>query len=300
MDFQTCFCVLVTYNPDHDRLTKALRSIALNTPHILVVDNASQQPASVHHLCRSVSDTIMFIGLETNLGIAGAQNKGIAEALVQGADSIWFSDQDSIYPFGYLHQLLQGLADAPEPVAAIGPIYIDEGRGQLQPLVRFDFFSSKHPPKSGLNHVAHVISSGMVVTTQALKQVGWMKQELFIDWVDMEWCWRAHNLHGLAILVHGDVCMSHILGDKHVKIFNHKIVLRSPVRHYYMIRNALYLSIWSRSLHLGQRLELFAKAWLWSAVFTYLARGERLQNLHYCTRGLRDGFLRIMGHISIK
>jgi rhamnosyltransferase len=295
MDVQTCWCVLITFNPEHERLEQALHSILLNTPNLLVVDNASQQQSAVQALCHKMSVSIGFVGLQRNGGIAEAQNRGIAQALAKGASHIWFSDQDSIYPSDYLVPLLQGLADAPMPVAAIGPLYLDEGRGRVQPLVRFDFFSSKHAPRLGLNPVAHVISSGMVVPANVLKLVGGMAQELFIDWVDMEWCWRAHKLHGLVTLVHGGVCMSHRLGDRHVTVLGRKIVLRSPVRHYYMVRNAMYLALWSPSLHAGQRLELFAKACIWSTVFTCIARGQRLQNLQLCLRGLRDGFLRDMG-----
>ena len=295
MDVQNCFCLLITYNPDHDRLVQALQSIRLNTSNILVVDNGSLKQSDVQELCKNVSDSISFIGLEFNAGIAGAQNIGITHALTEGARYIWFSDQDSVYPSNYLTPMLQGLVNAAVPVAAIGPLYFDEGRGQLQPLVSFDFFSRKHAPKPGLNSVAHVISSGMVVPAKTFELVGLMAHDLFIDWVDMEWCWRAYNLHGLVTLVHGDVSMSHRLGDKHVNLFGFKIVLRSPVRHYYMVRNALYLAMWSRSLHWGQRLELFTKSWFWTVAFICLARGERMKNLRHCVRGLRDGWLKFMG-----
>ena len=292
-------CVVVTYNSDIRRLGLTLKSILVNTPHILVVDNNSSNQTEIEAQCRNLSGTIEFMPLQGNMGIAYAQNMGISKLLSRAAELVWFSDQDSIYPKDYLIHMEKALAQANAQtlgkVAAIGPLFLDEGRAEVQPVVLFDGFSTKHDAKPGLNEAAHIISSGMLVPVDALRQVGGMAENLFIDWVDMEWCWRARRRHGLRTWVSGDVCMLHQLGDTNVRFMGRKLVLRNPSRHYYMVRNAVWLALWSDVLHLGQRVELFVKALLWTVAFAALGRGARWQHLKFCVQGLNDGLWRRMG-----
>jgi len=44
-----------------------------------------------------------------------------------------------------------------------------------------------------------------------------MNEDLFIDWVDFEWCWRARK-KGYKIIGNANVVITHQLGDAAVTI----------------------------------------------------------------------------------
>jgi rhamnosyltransferase len=73
-----------------------------------------------------------------------------------------------------------------------------------------------------------------------LEIIGFMREELFIDYVDFEWCWRVLK-YGYKIISIPAVSIRHKLGDVTKTIGNRKIAIRSRIRYYYMIRNGFYI-----------------------------------------------------------
>ena len=98
------FCIVVIYRPDAAHLNRVLASIARQTPHVILVDNTPGTHKGV-----ATSEDVQCITLGDNLGIATAQNIGIRQALSQGADLVWLSDQDTIYPVNFLTDMLKAL-----------------------------------------------------------------------------------------------------------------------------------------------------------------------------------------------
>lgn len=290
-------CVLITFNPDIKILERSVGSILANGARLIIVDNGSAPP--YESVTFSEGNSVLIERLGKNHGIASAQNHGIRLALAGGADFIWLSDQDSIYEPDYMVKMLLAFETAAElgysNVAAIAPAFYDTNRGAIQPIVRFAPFTSKFLPEPGLNHVSHVIASGMLIPASVFDVVGLKQDNLFIDWVDMEWCWRAHMKYGYDIYVNGAVQMTHSLGDCHVELFGRKIILRSPFRHYFMVRNAIAIALYSEYLALPVRLELFFKALVWTMLFPLLAPTNRLEHFKSTTTGFLHGVLNRLG-----
>jgi rhamnosyltransferase len=67
-----------------------------------------------------------------------------------------------------------------------------------------------------------------------------MEDALFIDFVDLEWCIRARS-KGYAVLGAPALRLQHSLGGQPVVIFGRAYPSHSPLRHYYMFRNAIAL-----------------------------------------------------------
>lgn len=67
-----------------------------------------------------------------------------------------------------------------------------------------------------------------------------MVEELFIDYVDIEWGLRAREKGYLCYGAFG-AHMEHALGDDRVTFGGYKVPLHSPLRHYYQMRNATWL-----------------------------------------------------------
>lgn len=66
-------------------------------------------------------------------------------------------------------------------------------------------------------------------------------ERLFIDQVDHEWCFRARS-KDLQTLVAHDAILAHDLGVGVIHFFGKaKSIHRSPIRHYFIVRNTLHL-----------------------------------------------------------
>ena len=130
MSERRVFCIIVTYCPDAEHLQRVLASIARQTPHIVLVDNTPNP-----HTAIDTPDVVQCIPLGENLGIAAAQNIGIRKALAQGAEVVWLSDQDTMYPATYLHDMLLAFQDCQSQgirLGALAPAYFDTNKGAVQ------------------------------------------------------------------------------------------------------------------------------------------------------------------------
>ena len=239
------FCVIVTYRPDAEHLQRVLASIARQTPHVVLVDNTPGKREAL-----AGAESVLRLTLGDNIGIAAAQNIGIRAALEQGADAVWLSDQDTVYPPQFLTDMLTALRacnDRGIRLGALAPSYFDTNKGSVQAFVRHAPFTQFFPPQPGLHPVSHAIASWTLIPSRAFQEVGLMQEDLFIDWVDLEWCWRAKNLHGYRTLCTGDVVIEHTMGDSSVNFLGKKVSIRSHIRHYYMVRNANHIELHSKS-----------------------------------------------------
>lgn len=240
----TC-AVIVTYNPDSgfpDRLRRAARIAAC----VCVIDNASR-PESVETILAAVGDgRAVLKPNERNLGVATALNQGVAWAQEGGYSWALLFDQDSL-PDGDLLDVYArvwraaGGSDRAETgsreadqdtaqIAVIGTNYrlTDHGGAAAPAPACVEWFEAES-----------VITSGSAVAVGAFGQVGRFRDELFIDWVDIEWCQRA-KLSGWRVLMAADAHMTHRLGEptEH-RLLAHRVTCMNqpPMRRYYYARN---------------------------------------------------------------
>ena len=291
------FCIIVTYRPDAGHLQHVLASIAQHTPHIILVDNTPGPHAAI-----ATPEGVQCITLGENLGIAAAQNIGIRQALAQGANVIWLSDQDTIYPTNFLADMLTSLRACQAQgirLAALGPSYFDTHKGSVQAFVRHTPFTKFFIPQPGLQKVSHAIASGALIPAKVLHEVGLMQENLFIDWVDLEWCWRAKNQYGYQTICTGDVVIEHTMGDGSIRFLWRKVGIRTPLRRYYMVRNAVHIALYSRSATVPIRFEIFAKALAWTLVFPLITPTHKSQHLRATLNGLWDGLRNRMGQKNL-
>lgn len=236
--------VVVTYQPSRDNLLRLVDRISTQLDRVLLVDNGST--ADVAKWFDHAQNNVEFISLNQNLGIAKAQNVGIDKSKQFGADCVVFFDQDSDpeeTALLILISALEQLIKQGEHVACVGPRYIDTRQNNPTPFVMVKGLSLIRASCDSLSDfvpVDHLISSGSVIPMQTIEAVGSMKEELFIDYVDLEWCERAKFL---GYQTYG-VCaakMKHGLGDEPISFLGTAYPARKPLRHYYMFRNAIWM-----------------------------------------------------------
>lgn len=233
--------IIVTYNPDISLLTVAVESILQQVDHVIIVDNdSSKLPSGLINK----SDRLKIIQLSSNQGLAKAQNIGIQEAKNNGSEFITLFDQDSIVSSGFistLHSEYDFLVSKGINVGAIGPIFYDrDSQFKYAPTVYKGPFIKKVPFNSEPVEVTFVIASGSFISISVLEVVGLMREEFFIDFVDVEWSLRAKKI-GYSIYMSPKASMEHNIGDDRIKILGRLISLHSDFRKFYIFRNGLYM-----------------------------------------------------------
>lgn len=296
-----CYAVLVTYDSDTDILVKTIRSLAPQIQGLVVVDNSQQQKSIL--LESFIQSELDLSGIDYNflknggnIGIAAAQNIGINYALGLGADFIIFSDHDTIFPENTVKILLNNYElkiSNGEKVGAIGPAYLNSNTTEAKPffIVHRGFRSERVYPNGKTIEVSYLIASGLLVSAESIKIIGGFKEELFIDWVDIEWCLRAKSL-GFRIYGCDEVCLLHRLGDHSVEVFGRQITIHSPFRHYYMIRNSVWLFRLNYIGPLVFRCRFLYTALVYVLVFPIISK-PHLKHFKACWLGLFHGFGRM-------
>jgi rhamnosyltransferase len=238
--------IIITYQPDVKILSKLIFDNIdfLNT--ITLVDNGSNNIKIINETFGN-NKKIKIISLEENLGIATAQNIGIKSLDVSDDELIVFFDQDSSVDDIFINNLESEyniLEKRYDDSIILGPTFFHRSKFFEYPVVRFDKygFRKKLYVSNSPNEVevSCIISSGMCVRKLILNAVGPMMDELFIDYVDTEWCMRAKSL-GYKIFVSPKLVMEHEIGQDNIKILKWRVPVHTAARRYYRVRNSFLL-----------------------------------------------------------
>ncbi len=297
------YAIVVTFQPDIPRLKELLAACLPQVAGLVVVDNSSN--AQIQDVLESEGQAHQFdvLTLSSNVGVAAAQNKGIAWAKAQGSTHILLFDQDSVPAPDMVSRLTNALkecADTGRRVAAVGPRLVDRRTGTSTPFVRFGLWGVKKQHYSAGDPFAWVetdflVSSGMLIPMETLEHIGLLEDELFIDNVDLEWCFRARsrkfNLYGVY-----DAVMEHSVGDRVIELGGYVIHLHNPTRQYYIMRNRILLYQRSYSPW-GWIVQDFVRMIFKFLAFSLFFR-PRCENLSMMLKGIKDGFSRRVGKIS--
>lgn len=239
------YAVVVTYNPDLRNLELFYQKILGQVSGLIVVDNGSGEEAVAWLHSHTTYVDYKVITLNRNEGIASAQNIGIQSAQASGANYVVLFDHDSDPSEDMIAKLLSAIRHKEAQgtkVAAAGPNYVDLRRKTLPPFVRVEGWRLQTIECTDQNvvEVDYLIASGCLIPIRTLEKVGYMKDELFIDYVDIEWGLRAKSL-GFQSLGVCDAHMGHSLGDTTIQFRGKVHPLHHPSRHYYHFRNAIKL-----------------------------------------------------------
>lgn len=238
------FTVVVLYRPDSD-VFDFLKSYACDQNPTVAVWNDCRG-----HEAERLSgvDGVILHALPANAGLASALNIGIEDAFLRGADAVLLLDQDSRPSAGMAMELSAALEAAKRsgiPVALAGPTLSDMKAGGVVNLT--DMTATNYQLANKL------ATSGSLIEKSAYQAVGPMWEDLFIDCIDHEWCYRAQS-KGLSIIQATTVNMEHDMGDAGINFLGrYKPIHRSPIRHYYITRNTLWLA---RLSHLPKSFSL--------------------------------------------
>lgn len=293
--------IVVTYYPNLGQLQQLLDRLSKQVEHVVIIDNG----LTLMDLIRTDSSRTLIIP-GTNVGVATAINQGIVFASDAGYTHVLLMDQDSEPASDMVSQLLiveNMLTDRGVKVAATGPQYLERQSGRVAPFIQISLSRVKRiytsQDNNNLDYVESdfLITSGSLIAISALKAIGKMRDGLFIDNVDLEWCFRAREQHYCCIGVFS-AKMHHSIGENR-KPFLFGLrdqAVHPPSRLYYMMRNRVILYSLAHTpkfwiLHDIPRL--IFKFLLFTALIP-----NRVTNFRAMTRGLRDGISKVEGPLA--
>jgi len=242
---QLVVAVIVTYQPKPEKLARLLRLVSTQVHRVCVVDNGTPEIESI--VGEHASAGFHLVRNTENVGLARAQNQGIAYALSAGARFILLLDQDSEPAPNMVDCLLRSLIASDRfktEIAAAAPVFSDPAAGITSRFSQIRCLGVRRiacTEDSGIVPAEIVIASGMLISASAIHRIGMMEDALFIDQVDTEWCLRARSL-GFSLIGVCGARMTHRLGDSPgPRFLGRQFFVRSPARHYYFARNTILL-----------------------------------------------------------
>lgn len=291
------FAVVVTYNADPKMLFDLVAALFPQVSRLIIVDNTECKDFAESALADlKVFPCVDLIQFGSNLGIATALNVGIKASIDGGASHVLLCDQDSLPARDMVGQLLeaaQKIAAYGLRVGCVGPAFSDQlGRVhkfQIPNRKQFFYETRELSAAEPWVEVVSAITSGSLIPAHAFVDVGLMREDYFIDFVDTEWCFRA-RAKGYKIFCRPAAAMKHHVGGEKFDAWYGRWVTFNAYptdRLYYQYRNGLRL-LRSGVVPLPWGLRM-SWTWLGNICAYVLFAPQRIRNSKAILEGIWDG-----------
>ena len=259
--------VVVLYHPDSTAL-RYIETYRDFVKFLYVIDNTENVTSTILTSLLK-HDNVKLLHKGENLGMAKALNLALVVAQKDNIRWLMTMDQDTYFKtheFTVFFDALQTITDP--TVCLYAPLHNPKFIIKEQPLVEKRF----------------VMTSANMINVSIIQSLGGFDENLFIDEVDHELCFRA-RAHGYKILLNQSIAVEHTLGTKDTKKVG--LTCYPPERLYYMTRNYLYL----RKRYRDVEQDFFYKRdrYMVKFLFQNILYGQlHLENIKMIIRGLRD------------
>lgn len=279
--------IIICFHPEMEKVNRLIKIIELDVDQIIILNNGG---IDINSLAVE-SGKVRVESQDKNIGIAAALNVGCDIATRCGCRFIVSFDQDSTPGKNMIPNLLKeylAYEAAGQKVAAVGPQLIDVRNGQpaFIPFVKFTSYWYEEWVEEGTHPVSQLITSGCLVNLGVWADGNKFNEELFIDFVDNNWCWRVIK-KGYVILGTNRANMAHEISDQITKKNRYSLNRYGSTRRYFQARNAVH-HIFYEDLLIAQKLYVLKSlvAMLVSILFSDL---KSMQSLRQYIRGVFHG-----------
>jgi rhamnosyltransferase len=291
--------IVVLFHPSKEHISNLL-SLKQSCTHMVAVDNSLSPHPGLE--ARLAAEGIDCVSNFNRGGIAGAYNRGLEILTAKGVSLFFFFDQDSKVPPNYFADMERRCGEIPDTRFLVGPKILDINVNRYLPahvITRFGFSPiSQSAADRGLLPCSSLISSGSVISADAYRSLGPFSEDLVIDHVDTEYCFRAAS-QGIPIYINTGLTIEHQLSRR----VDHKWLFltltewdMSPLRQYYSARNCIHICRWY-----GLRfpiLLLINVITLQQIVSVMLFEKEKWKKLIAMLAGIADGLSNRFGSIE--
>ncbi len=216
--------IVVWYNPD-DKMILNIETYINEVEKLYIVDNSDNSNLEKLKLLKE-NKKIEYIYYGENKGIAYALNIGLKKGLENEAKYLLTMDQDSYFEKDYLERYLNLIEKDIDKAAVYGISALYEKKENK--------FETEFMNEDML------MSSGMMIDLSKIKDIGFFKEEFFIDEVDLEFCYRAIK-KGYKVKKAKNVFLNHKLGNRKKYLLCSEVIHHNYIRRYYIMRNRFYV-----------------------------------------------------------
>lgn len=284
-DMSSVCTVVTAFDPDSD-FPERIALVKQQVHSVIIVNDAATTEIE-SRLTRWFAGEagVILLNHATNRGVAAALNTGLNLALTLGFRHALLLDEDSVVSPGLVADLVASLDTVPDGESAMAGIrYLTPGK----PIPSHD--------SSEIVEAASIITAGSLLPLSVYLRVGPFREELFIDYVDHEYCLRART-SGVRVLQCETVGMIQPVGHTLKTACGELRSVHSPFRTYYFFRNSLVVAreyFW--------RFPGFSVWTLWqqgkTLVKIALFLRPKRQYLRAVLRGWSDGWACRLGRID--
>ena len=271
--------IVILYNPD-DEVLDNIATYIEELDWLYVFDNTEAPDPGIVGKIKEFPH-VQYISFGENKGISYALNIALKSAT--DYRFLLTMDQDSRFYEGMLSQYKK---------------FLENNYSKDNTVAMFSVHYDGLPESRNADDVETVdraITSGSVLNVEIANRIGGFDENLFIDEVDNEFCYRA-RLNGYKILQLNKIKLQHHLGNPiPIKLFgrNYAALNHGAVRKYYISRNNIYIMKKYPKVRLycmTELIKLFIKT-LWT-------EPDKWKRTQYMIKGIRDGVEGNMGKLD--
>ncbi len=275
-------CVIL-YQPDKS-VELNIKSYLYYVEKIYLFDNTETKTQHIQPLLSN--QKIIFVYNGANEGIAKRLNQACTLAIKDGFDFLLTMDQDSFFDEASISKYLKCINsfDNKSAVSMFGVNYKKQSADENCTYKKTNF----------------LITSGSVINLSEYKKIGAFDENLFIDFVDTEYCFRS-ILKGYDVIELLNVFMHHEIGTttqqrslKNLKLSKRSI--HSELRLYYMTRNYFYISSMYKK-DFKQELETCKKDIINRIKNQLLYNNHRIKTIRFIIKAWKDFKQKKMGSL---
>ena len=279
--------VVVLYNPDNSVINNV--GTYINDLEILYVIDNSEQANEIIISQLKESEKVYYHSNYKNKGIANALNTAAYLAIEKNYKVLLTMDQDSSFKQGDVKKLLNNYIDLSNSGLNIGIVCPYHGHKSIK--------IPKYKKDSKL--VRTTMTSGNIINLNAFTETGGFKEDLFLDYVDHEFCLRLRKNKYLIVLYYA-IVLNHNQGSiSYRKFLGRKIYTTNheAFRRYYITRNRFFVikNYGWFDLYFGFK---DIKDFVAETIKIILYEKDKKNKIYYTYLGLRHFFENKFGKLS--
>ncbi|MHC1739089.1 MAG: glycosyltransferase [Ignavibacteriaceae bacterium] len=275
--------VVILYNPGEEVMRNIL-SYSNQVKKLLVFDNTEGKTSFTIEKIKAIDNAIYFAE-NRNKGVAYALNFAANYALNSGYSYLLTMDQDSVAHDDFVEHLYSAF-------------YERKNTGLSSPFFR-NKYDTKSPPDEKFSELFSTMTSGNLLNLQIWKETGKFRDDYFIDYIDIEYCFRLRK-NGYLITQVNSAMLEHNEANISRKRFLFRKVYpynNAPIRFYYKTRNYFHFRREYSGL-LSYEMKIESKFFVKNIIKMLVYEKERVHKIRMIFRGYFDFRKNISGRFE--
>lgn len=223
---------MVTLYNSADSVLDRIHTYVDQVGKLYVVDNSEVPNQPLVAQLTGVSDRVVYLRNDGNLGLGVSLNRAAQQALTDGFAHLLMMDDDSALAEGAVGQLYAtAVARSETKVGIVSAAQTDISGRQRR----------SKPTAESVVPVLTAITAGSLLNLAAYRVAGPFQDDLFIDWVDIEYSFRLKK-YGYQLLLDPQARIIHRIGIRQqtrlLGVVPYRWRSHGPLRLYYKFRNS--------------------------------------------------------------